>query len=89
MPKASASIQSVSPNTKQTKEPAKTTTQASRSKSTEVAPTVGKYKKIEVDGGNLSGTRQPLVVVDIGYGSREYWAYTNEYRQLIRVTAKR
>ncbi len=50
---------------------------------------VGKYKKIEVDGGDMSGTRKPMVVVDIGYGSREYWAYTNEFGQLIRVTAKK
>lgn len=86
---SSASLQSVSPYTKQTQEPGKTTTQASSSKSNEVAPTDGKYKKIEVDGGDLRGTRQPLVVVDVGYGNREYWAYTNEYGQLIRVTAKR
>ena len=86
---SSASIQSVSPYTKQTQEPSKATTQASNSKSTEVAPSDGKYKKIEVYGGDMSGTRQPLVVVDVGYGSREYWAYTNEYSQLIRVTAKK
>ena len=48
----------------------------------------GKYKLIEVDGGDLSGTRESMVVVDIGFGDREYWAYTNEYGQLIRVTAK-
>ncbi len=86
---SSASLQSVSPYTRQTQEQGKTTTQASNSKSTEVAPTDGKYKKIEVNGGDLSGTRKPLVVVDVGFGSREYWAYTNEYSQLIRVTAKK
>ncbi|MCR3957029.1 MAG: stalk domain-containing protein, partial [Gudongella sp.] len=42
---------------------------------------------IEVDGGDLSGHRLPNVVVDIGYGDREYWAYTNEYGQLVRVVA--
>lgn len=47
-----------------------------------------KYKKIEVDGGNRSGSREAMVVVDIGFGDREYWAYTNEYSQLVRVTAK-
>lgn len=45
------------------------------------------YKRIEVDGGDLSGYREPNVVVDIGYGDREYWAFTNEYGQLIRVIA--
>lgn len=47
----------------------------------------GDYKVIEVYGGDLSGDREPNVKVDIGYGDREYWAYTNEYEQLIRVTA--
>ena len=46
------------------------------------------YKLIEVDGGDLSGHREPNVVVDIGFGDREYWAFTNEYGQLIRVIAK-
>ena len=55
---------------------------------TELAPTDGKYKKIEVDGGDRSGSREARVVVDIGFGDREYWAYTNEYGQLVRVTAK-
>lgn len=45
------------------------------------------YKKITVDGGDRSGSRQAKVVVDIGFGDRKYWAYTNEYGQLIRVTA--
>jgi len=44
-------------------------------------------KLIEVDGGNLSGHREPNVVVDIGYGNREYYAFTNEFGQLVRVTA--
>ncbi|KNY30165.1 stalk domain-containing protein [Pseudobacteroides cellulosolvens] len=48
----------------------------------------GKYRKIEVDGGDIRGNREKLVVVDVGYGDREYWAYTNEYGQLIKVTAK-
>lgn len=43
------------------------------------------YKLIDVDGGDLSGYREPNVVVDIGYGDREYWAFTNEYGQLVRV----
>ena len=45
------------------------------------------YKLIEVDGGDLSGYREPNVFVDIGYGDREYWAFTNEYGQLVRVIA--
>lgn len=59
----------------------------------EEAPTQSKnelfkgYKLIEVDGGDLSGYRESSVVVDIGYGDREYWAFTNEYGQLVRVVA--
>lgn len=45
------------------------------------------YKLIEVDGGDTSGYREPNVVVEIGYGDREYWAFTNEYGQLVRVIA--
>ncbi|WP_328820962.1 DNA/RNA non-specific endonuclease [Peribacillus faecalis] len=45
------------------------------------------YKLIEVDGGDTSGYRQAKVVVDIGFGDREYWAFTNEYGQLVRVIA--
>ena len=45
------------------------------------------YKLIEVDGGDLSGYRQPNVVVDIGFGDRKYWAFTNEHGQLVRVIA--
>jgi hypothetical protein len=46
------------------------------------------YKIIEVDGGDLSGIRQANAAVDIGYGDRIYWAFTNEYGQLVYVTAK-
>ena len=42
---------------------------------------------IEVDGGDRSGEREPLAAVDIGFGDREYWAYTNEHGQLVYVTA--
>ncbi|WP_231734916.1 DNA/RNA non-specific endonuclease [Bacillus sp. FJAT-29937] len=45
------------------------------------------YNLIEVDGGDLSGYREPNVVVDIGYGDRKYWAFTNEHGQLVRVIA--
>lgn len=40
-------------------------------------PSFDGYKKIEVDGGDMSGHREPSVVVDIGFGNREYWAFTN------------
>ncbi len=46
------------------------------------------YRKIEVDGGDLSGHRESNVVVDIGFGDREYWAFTNDYGQLVKVVAK-
>ena len=45
------------------------------------------YRLIEVDGGDMSGYREANVVVDIGFGDREYWAFTNEYGQLVRVIA--
>lgn len=47
------------------------------------------YQKLEVDGGDLSGHREPNAVVDIGFGDREYWAFTNQYGQLVRVAAAR
>lgn len=55
-------------------------------KTVESKPDTAHYKLIGVNGGNTSGTRQPNVVVDIGFGDREYWAYTNEYGQMVRVT---
>ena len=48
----------------------------------EVEPVFDGYTLLEVDGGDTSGIRQPNVVVDIGYGDREYWAFTNEHGQL-------
>ncbi|WP_235783809.1 DNA/RNA non-specific endonuclease [Planococcus glaciei] len=45
------------------------------------------YQLVEVDGGDLSGYREPKIVVDIGFGDREYWAFTNEHGQLERVVA--
>jgi len=47
-----------------------------------------KYTLIVVDGGDMSGYRKPNARVDIGFGDREYWAFTNEYGQLIRVETK-
>ncbi len=45
-------------------------------------------KTIEVYGGDLSGDREPNVKVDVGFGDREYWAFTNEHSQLIVVIAE-
>lgn len=45
------------------------------------------YRLIEVYGGDLSGHREPNVVVNIGFGNREYYAFTNEYGQLVKVIA--
>ncbi|MDX1771442.1 MAG: hypothetical protein R3328_07950 [Planococcaceae bacterium] len=53
----------------------------------EVNPLFEGYELIVVDGGDTSGIRQPNVVVDVGFGDREYWAFTNEHGQLIRVIA--
>jgi len=46
------------------------------------------YTLTEVDGGDLSGHRDANVVVDIGFGDRDYYAFTNEYGQLVKVIAK-
>lgn len=45
------------------------------------------YKTIIVDGGDMSGHREPNVRVNVGFGDREYWGFTNEYGQLVRVIA--
>lgn len=45
------------------------------------------YELVEVDGGDLSGQREANTVVSVGYGEREYWAFTNEHGQLERVIA--
>jgi len=49
--------------------------------------TVDPYTEIMVDGGDLSGSREANVKVDVGFGDRLYWAYTNAYGQLVEVTA--
>lgn len=43
------------------------------------------YNIIQVHGGDLAGERKANVAVDIGFGDREYWAFTNEYGQLVYV----
>lgn len=45
------------------------------------------YQIFQVDGGDLSGSRLPNAAVDVGYGDRTYWAFTNEYGQLVYVIA--
>lgn len=40
-----------------------------------------------VDACDLSGNRFPHAQVDVGYGDREYWGYTNAYGQLVGVYA--
>ena len=35
----------------------------------------------------LNQYEKRLIRVDSGFGEREYWAYTNEYWQLVRVAA--
>lgn len=45
------------------------------------------YKIIQVDGGDLSGSRQANVAVDVGYGERTYWSLTNGYGQLAYMVA--
>lgn len=52
-------------------------------------PDTSNHKLIKVDGGDTSGHREANVVVNIGHGpNRNYWGYTNEHGQLVRVTAK-
>ncbi|MBF4694298.1 DNA/RNA non-specific endonuclease [Fusibacter ferrireducens] len=45
------------------------------------------YEIVEVEGGDQSGSRLPNVAVDIGFGDRQYWGFTNEYSQLVYVYA--
>lgn len=40
-----------------------------------------------VDACDLNGIRFPHAQVDVGYGDREYWGYTNAYGQLVGVYA--
>lgn len=48
-----------------------------------------KYTILEVSGGDVSGEREPNVAVNIGFGEREYWAFTNEFGQLEFVYARK
>ncbi len=55
----------------------KDTKASTKSKTTNTNDSFTRYKKIVVDGGDLSGNRQANVVVDIGFGDRKYLAFTN------------
>lgn len=52
---------------------------------TELPDSFKDKKVIKVDPCNLSGDRKANVLVDIGYDDREYYAITNEYKQLTEV----
>ncbi|MCT1797722.1 DNA/RNA non-specific endonuclease [Aerococcus viridans] len=91
--KSSVEVASVVTDTKESKENeevySESVVPSDASESAEPQPSVSfdGYALIEVYGGELSGYRAANVVVDIGFGDREYWAYTNEFGQLVRVVA--
>ncbi|WP_050857398.1 DNA/RNA non-specific endonuclease [Aerococcus viridans] len=91
--KSSVEVASVVTDTKESKENeevySESVVPSDASESAEPQPSVSfdGYSLIEVYGGELSGYRAANVVVDIGFGDREYWAYTNEFGQLVRVVA--
>jgi hypothetical protein len=82
-----SSSESVSDDQVSQAETSNTQAEPSNTNTTTLQSSFEGYKLIVVDGGNLSGNRQSKVVVDIGFGDREYWAFTNEYGQLVRVIA--
>jgi len=86
---SSAEVASVATDKEESKETEELIGSSAYSESAEPQPSVSLdgYALIEVYGGELSGYRAANVVVDIGFGDREYWAYTNEYGQLVRVVA--
>ncbi|MGL4588844.1 MAG: DNA/RNA non-specific endonuclease [Mycoplasmatales bacterium] len=43
---------------------------------------------VSVDACDTNGERQTNATVDVGFGDREYIAKTNEYAQLVEVSAK-
>ena len=82
---SSVAVASVPTDTEESKEseefPSESAGSSAYSESAEPQSSVSfdGYALIEVYGGDLSGYRAANVVVDIGFGDREYWAYTNEY----------
>ena len=81
-------VETIEKKPAQTENPAESIT-TEKPVTDEESQTNDEYYLLTVDGGDISGNRQPNVKVDIGYGDRVYWAYTNEYGQLIKVTAER
>ena len=53
----------------------------------DTSPIVDGKNIYTVDACDLSGNRFPHAQVDVGYGDREYWGYTNAYGQLVGVYA--
>lgn len=53
-----------------------------------VSPHLDGNTVLTVDACDLSGDRQPNAKVDIGFGDRVYWGYTNEVGQLVEITAQ-
>ena len=47
------------------------------------------HREIYVDGGDTSPYRENNVKVNIGFGNRDYWGFTNEYGQLVTVIAEK
>lgn len=81
-------VEDASVTVKETDSQELTTTTVTENTATQTKDELFKgYKLIEVDGGDLSGHREPNVVVDIGFGDRHYYAFTNEAGQLVRVIA--
>ena len=66
----------------------KATTEENSNESNNQAAQSSTSSTLYVDSCDINGYREPNAVVDIGFGDREYWAYTNEYGQLVKVTAK-
>ncbi|WP_274307006.1 DNA/RNA non-specific endonuclease [Solibacillus daqui] len=81
-------LQEVTTNNSETEKTTVTENSVSEKTSTQSKDELFKgYKLLEVDGGDLSGHREPNIVVDIGFGDRNYYAFTNEAGQLVRVIA--
>lgn len=62
------------------------TTQSVTTESSEIGPDVESLmanQEISVSACDLVGERQPNVKVDVGYGDRLYYGYTNEHSQLV------
>lgn len=49
---------------------------------------LNEHKEIIVDGGDTNPNREKNVKVNIGFGDREYWAFTNEHGQVVHVIAE-